>query len=153
LIIPISPESPATAFGTQYTATITPENSTIFAFDIPYTYTGTCALIFLFPFGDRAQFPYTFSGIEEEDASRGGLDFALLNGEINDATTFNSLPPVGIEYGMTEVLPGNNYTIAVGPCGSGEMVGYEVSSVGGVVLEYFQSIGGSPIGLWVVPCL
>jgi hypothetical protein len=152
LIIPVSPESPDTAFGTQYNATITPENSTIFAFDIPYSYNGDCALIFLFPFGDRAQFPYTFSGIEEEAGSDGGLGFALLNGAVDDATTFHSLPPIGIEYGTTEVLPGNNYTIAVGPCASGEMVGYEVSSVGGVVLQYFQSVGGSPIGLWVVPC-
>lgn len=152
LIIPVSPESPDTAFGTQYNATITPENSTIFTFDIPYTYTGNCALIFLFPFGDQAQFPFTFSGIEEEEGFDGGLEFALLNGEIDDATTFNSLPPVGIDFGKTEVLPGKNYTIAVGPCAGGETVGYEVSSVGGVVLQYFQSTGGSPIGLWVVPC-
>jgi hypothetical protein len=152
LIIPVSPESPDTAFGTQYNATITPENSTIFAFDIPYTYNGFCALIFLLPFGDDAQFPYTFSGIEEEKGSNGGLDFALLNGEVNYATTFNSLPPVGIQYGTTEVMPGYNFTIAVGPCAGGETAIYEISSVGGVVLQYFQSTGGSPIGLWVVPC-
>ena len=152
LIIPVSPESPNVAFGTQYSATITPENSTIFAFDIPYTYNGYCALIFLLPFGDDAQFPYTFSGIEEEKGSDGGLNFTLLNGVVNNATTFNSLPPVGTPYGTTEVMPGCNFTIAVGPCAGGETASYEVSSVGGVVLQYFQSTEGSPIGLWVVPC-
>lgn len=151
LIIPVSYESPDTAFGTQYNATITPENSTIFAFDIPYSYTGNCALIFLFPFGDDAQFPYTFSGIEEEGGYNSGLDFALLNGDIDDATTFDSLPPIGTDYGVTKVVPGNNYTIAVAPCAGGETASYEVSS-GEVVLQYFQSTGASPIGLWVVPC-
>jgi hypothetical protein len=151
LIIPVSYESPDRAFGTQYNATITPENSTIFAFDIPYSYTGNCSLIFLFPFGDDAQFPYTFSGIEEEDGYDGGLDFALLNGDVDDATTFDSLPSVGIDYGVIKVVPGNNYTVAVGPCAGGEQVNYEVSS-GRTVLQYFQSTAASPIGLWVVPC-
>jgi hypothetical protein len=153
LIIPVSPVAPDTSYGTQYVATINPSNSTIFAFDIPYTYTGTCTLIFTFPFGSDAQFPYIFSGIEEESSSaHSGLDFALRNGYIDEAMTWDELPPVGEEYGVMKVYPGGNCTIAVAPCAAGERVGYLVESVGGVVLEFFQSTGGSPIGLWVVPC-
>jgi Ubiquitin 3 binding protein But2 C-terminal domain len=153
LIIPISPSSPSTSYGTQYTATITPSNGTIFAFDIPPTYTGACALLFLFPFSSDAQFPYVFSGIEEESASPGaGLDFALLKGEISEVTSWDSQLAVGEEYGVMEVFPGENYTVAVGPCASGQRVGYLVGSVGGVVLEFFQSTGGSPVGVWIVRC-
>ncbi len=83
----------------------------------------------------------------------GGLNFTLLNGEIDDTTSWNSRPPTGVEYGVTEVFPGQNYTVAMERCASGQRVGYQVSSVGGVFLDFFQSVGGSPIGLWVVPCL
>jgi hypothetical protein len=152
LIIPVSPSSPTTSFGTQYSATITPLNSTLFAFDIPPTYPSTCSLLFLFPYANRAQFPYSFSGIEQESVHHGGLDFALLNGAVDNSTTFATVPAVGEEYGTLMVYPGNNYTVVKVACRGGERVSYEVKSVNGTALQYFQSTGASPIGLYVVPC-
>lgn len=159
LIIPTSPEAPDNAFGNQYEASISPINRTLFNFDIPshVPYTGgTCALLFLFPFVsdlDPSAGKYYFSGVEEEEGEHGGLEFALLIGVADAATTYSTTPPVGTDYGMTEILPGNNYTIAMFTCPGGETVTYSISSQGNVELDYFQDSAPSPIGLYVVPCV
>jgi len=159
LIVPTSPQVPDYAFGNSFKASISPVNTTLFNFDIPVDppYTGTCSLLFLFPYGtDLAPSAgtYNFTGIEEEVDEKGGLDFALLSGIANSATTFNSTPAVATDYGKTEILPGNNYTIATFPCHrSGTPVTYSVSSVNNVGLEYFQDDAPSPIGVYIVPCI
>jgi len=155
LIVPTSSEDPNYAFGNSYKAYISPINITLFNFDIPSSYNGTCALLFLFPYGsdlDPLAGTYYFSGTEEEEGEHGGLDFALLSGVANVGTTFNSTPAVVKDYGRTEIIPGNNYTVAVFPCTSGKTVTYSGSSAGNVELDYFQDSAPSPIGLYVVPC-
>ncbi|PQE33029.1 gpi anchored cell wall protein [Rutstroemia sp. NJR-2017a WRK4] len=156
LIVPTSPQAPDYAFGNSYTAHITSTNTTLFNFDVPSTapYTGTCALVFLFPFASATQSgSYTFTGIEEEEGEKGGLDFALLSGIATAGTTYKSTPTVATDYGTTEILPGNNYTIATFPCAAGKTVTYSGSSVGGVGLSYFENSAPSAIGLYMVPCV
>jgi len=157
LIVPTSPEEPDNAFGNQYEAIISPANTTLFNFDIPpwSPYTGTCALLFLFPYGtdlDPSAGRYTFSGVEEELGENGGLDFALLSGVANGGTTYHTTPGVAVDYGKTQIIPGNEYTIAQFPCQSGQTVTYSASSVGNVELQYFQDDAPSAIGLYIVPC-
>lgn len=156
LIVPTSPQAPNTSFGNSYKAYISPTNTTLFNFDLPSAapYNGTCALLFLFPFGsdlDPSAGKYYFSGIEEELGEKGGLDFALLKSGIESGTTYGNMPPLATDYGKTEILPGNNYTIATFSCG-GKQSAFSVSSVGGVELDYFQDSAPSPIGVYVVPC-
>lgn len=156
LIVPTSPETPDYAFGNSYTAHITSTNTTLFNFDVPSDapYTGTCALIFLFPFASATQSgTYTFTGIEEEEGEDGGLDFALLSGIATADTTYNTTPTVTTDYGTTKIIPGNNYTVATFPCPAGETVTYSGSSDGGVGLSYFENSAPSAIGLYMVPCL
>jgi hypothetical protein len=152
LIVPVSILEPDTSFGTSYTAIISPVNTTLFSFDIPPTYLGTCSLIFMFPYSNQVQFPFYFSGLEQEEYEKGGLDFALLEAEIYASTTYNSTPKVSRDYSKYEVKPGNNYTIATFSCPTGARVAYSVASVGNVELDYFQSNTASPMGLWIVPC-
>jgi hypothetical protein len=157
LIIPTSSQNPNHTYGNSYVAYISSENTTVFNFDVPTAspYTGTCALLFLFPYASSISLPtstYVFSGIEEEEGEHGGLDFALLEGVAGPLTTYDTIPPVHTDYGKTEILPGSNYTIATFPCQSG-MTSYSVSSVGNVELDYFQDSAPSPIGLYIVPCL
>jgi hypothetical protein len=154
LIIPVNSDAPNTAYGTQYTASISSTNSSTFTFDIPSSpsYNGTCALIFLFPFGNQAQFPYDFSGIEREQLSDGGLKFALLSNHVSENLTFATLPNTQTDYGKTEVLPGNGYNIATYQCQSGQKVSYVVGAVGDVELSFFEATGKSPLGVFVVPC-
>lgn len=82
----------------------------------------------------------------------GGLNFALLIGSAEENTTFETTPDVSVDYGKTQIIPGNQYTIAVFPCPSGQQVTYAVSSRGNVRLDYFQNSKNQAIGLYVVPC-
>jgi hypothetical protein len=157
LIVPTSSQAPTTSFGNSYTAHISSTNTTIFNFDIPAgdPYNKTCALLFLFPFGselDPSAGKYYFSGIEEEEGENGGLNFALLQTYAKSSTTYATIPPVATDYGKTEILPGNNYMIATFQCQQASTVGFSVSSVGNVELDYFQDSAPSPIGLYIVPC-
>jgi hypothetical protein len=159
LIIPTSPKAPNHTFGNSYQASISPINTTLFNFDIPstapYAASSSCALLFLFPYASSlapSAGTYYFSGVEEEEGEHGGLDFALLQGIATSATTYATTPGVAQDYGKTEILPGNNYTVAVFPCQSGKTVTYAASSVGNVELDYFQNSAPSPIGLYLVPC-
>jgi hypothetical protein len=157
LIVPTSNQSPNTAFGNSYKAYISPINSTLFNFDIPTTapYTGTCSLVFLFPYAselDPSAGKYYFSGIEEEEGEHGGLDFALLSGVATAGTTYNTTPAVTTDYGKTEIIPGNNYTIATFPCQNKTPITISGTSVGNVELDYFQDSAPKPIGLYIVPC-
>ncbi|KAF8853071.1 GPI anchored cell wall protein-like protein [Acephala macrosclerotiorum] len=155
LIIPTSSKQGDKAFGNSYEAYITPTNTTLFNFDIPATYSGTCSLIFLFPYKtdlDPSAGGYYFSGTEEEVGENGGIDFALLSGIATAGTTYNSTPAVATDYGKTQIIPGNNYTIASYPCQAGQTVSYSATSAGNVELDYFQDSAPMPIGLYVVPC-
>jgi Ubiquitin 3 binding protein But2 C-terminal domain/Cell wall mannoprotein PIR1-like, C-terminal domain len=157
LIVPTSPLAPDHKFGSSYKAYISPSNVTLFQFDMPQgaPYNETCALLFLFPFGsdlDPSAGQYYFSGIEEEEGEKGGLDFMMYEREIFNSTTYNSMPGEAIDYGKTVILPGNNYTIATFTCKPNQQVVYSISSVGNVELDYFQDSAPSPIGLYVVPC-
>ena len=154
LIIPTSPQDGDNAFGNSTKAYISPVNTTLFTFD-DISYTGTCSLLFLFPYAssvDPSAPPYYFSGIEEEEGEHGGLDFAILTGVANTTTTYNATPSAAKVYGKTEIIPGNNYTIATFPCPNGQAVTYSASSVADVELDYYQDSSPSPIGLFIVPC-
>jgi hypothetical protein len=153
LIIPVSPEAPDTAYGTQFAATITPSNSTIFTFDIPASWTGLCSLL-TFPYASETAFPgaFRFTGVEHETLRDGGVQFDLLAGQVDNAVTWDSKPATAETYAKMTIVPGNSYTVATAPCASGQRLAYEASSVGDLELEYFQSTGPKPIGLWIVKC-
>ncbi|KAK0106935.1 hypothetical protein ONS95_003651 [Cadophora gregata] len=156
LIVPTSIAMPDQPQGTQYTVWISPAASTLFNFDIPATYTGNCSLIFLFPYMsqlDPSAGKYTYSGQEQVVYQNGGLKFALLAGVANNCTTYNSTPPVAVDYGKVKILPGNKYTVAVFPCPTGKTITIEGSSASKTELDYFQNTGTEPIGLYLVPCV
>jgi hypothetical protein len=157
LIVPTSPQAPDCSFGNSYEAYISPTNTTLFNFDIPAseTYAGDCALLFLFPYASDlapSAGQYYFSGIEEEEGEKGGLDFAQLSGSADNDTTFAGMATPTTDFGKTEIVPGNNYTIGTFQCPRKNTITFSVSSVGNVELDFFQDSAPSPIGLYVVPC-
>ncbi|KAL5348533.1 hypothetical protein ACLOAV_005949 [Pseudogymnoascus australis] len=154
LIIPVSPEAAGYPYGVISSPIITPSNNTLFAFTTPASWTGTCSLLFTFPYASETANPgaYHFSGIEEEKAGNGGLNFDHLKADIDANETWWTKPEVKETYGKTEIIPGNSYTIATFPCKGGESLVYDVSSVAGVELEFEQNAEASPIGLWVAKC-
>lgn len=155
LLVPVSPASPDTAFGSVYAPIIASKNSTIYSFDIPSSppYGNNCALLFLFPYGNQAVFPYNFTGVEAELARKGGLNFTRLDGSITNQTTFNTKPEDTAHYGTTQIIPGNNYTIATLPCPGNSKLSISAGSVGGLGLQYFQNDRSIAIGLYIAPCI
>ncbi|KAH6674212.1 ubiquitin 3 binding protein But2 C-terminal domain-containing protein [Halenospora varia] len=157
LIVPTSPQAPDYAFGNSYKAYMSPINTTLFNFDIPATtaYTGTCSLLFLFPFSsetDPSAGKYYYSGIEQVTLQHGGLDFSLLSGIASASTTCNTTPNVTADLGKVAIIPGNNYTVATFPCQTGKAITIQGSSFNGTELDYFQDSAPTAIGLYIVPC-
>ncbi|RDW92418.1 hypothetical protein BP5796_01812 [Coleophoma crateriformis] len=166
-IIPISSASPNTTFPpSSGDVLITPDNSTILNFAIPdaapyaSTLSNMCALIFDFPTASalaNKSATYSFSGVEEEKGQNGGIDFTLLS-EIADAnTTWTSInstqTSVLYDFGTVQIIPGGSYEVARFECAGEREFSVQLSSVGGVQLEYIQDSRVSAIGAFVVPCV
>jgi len=113
-----------------------------------------CSLILTFPYATETAFPgaFRFTGVEHEMLRNGGLNVDLLSEPVSNAVTWGSMPEMAEHYGKTAIVPGNAYTISTKECASGQRLAYEASSVGDLILEYFQSTGPKPIGLWIVKC-
>ncbi|KAF2725649.1 glycoside hydrolase family 17 protein [Polychaeton citri CBS 116435] len=147
LIIPVSKSNPEKAYGTQYNATISPDVSTIFNFDIPASYAGqTCSLVFLFPEQkDLETTAFDFNG-------QGGISVSQLSSPATEQTTYSSLPS-GSEVGsVSSATPGNGYVVTSGSCAAGSRVGYEFSSTGGLDLTFFNDWNPSPLGAFITVC-
>ena len=147
-IVEVDKNQPTTALGNSYNARISSTVSSIFNFDIPPSYQGkTCSLIFAFP--ERGQLKtsnYTFSG-------NGGIDVAQLQSPAIGQTTYNTIPATVKDVGaVADLHAGNSYVIASGACLAGQRVGYKVSAIGGLDLEYFQAADEPPIGLYITAC-
>jgi hypothetical protein len=146
LIIPVSSSSPNKAYGTSYNGEISSTVSSIFNFDIPTSYTGTCSLVFLFPEQSQLQTSsFTFSG-------NGEIDFAELSTVATQATTYASQGHVKTDYGVKTVTPGSSTVVATFPCPAGQAVSYELGAKSGTSLTYFQDYNPSPIGLYITSC-
>ena len=139
LIIPVDNTSPDTAHGTSYNGLVTPTVDSLFLFDIPASDAGkTCSLIFLFPTQQQLQTSsFTMSGC-------GQIDFGLVANEATQGTTWNNKGPVKTDYGITTVAPGNSYLISTFACPAGRQVTFQLESVGGTNLNYFQDYNPSP---------
>ncbi|KAH8596372.1 ubiquitin 3 binding protein But2 C-terminal domain-containing protein [Bisporella sp. PMI_857] len=157
LIIPTSKLDPHQAPGAQRFAEISSRKTTLFSFDIINAteyISHTCALIFQFPFKtDIVTAPkYEWTGLEAQEYSKGGLNFAKLAGNADLQSTFANTPPVAEDYGKTAIIPGNTYTITKFPCAPGQVT-FSASSIGVCDLKYFESSEvAAPQGLFVVPC-
>ncbi|PQE08413.1 GPI anchored cell wall protein [Rutstroemia sp. NJR-2017a BBW] len=148
LIVPVSSASPSTAYGTSYNGVVNSTVSSIFNFDIPSSYTGTCSLVFLFPTQDQLETSsYTFSG-------NGDVDFAQLSTIATQSTTYGSVGSVENDFGTFTVTPGSSTVISTFACPAGETVSYELSegASGTTDLWFFQDYNPSPLGLYITTC-
>jgi hypothetical protein len=144
--VPVLSSSSNKPAGISYDGKITSDTSSIFNFDIPTTYTGTCSLVFLFPEQSQLQTTsYTFSG-------NGEVDFKQLSNVASQSTTYANQGGVKTDFGKQAIKSGSSTVVSTFRCPSGQTVSYEVSSVSGTSLEYFQDYNPSPIGLYVTSC-
>ncbi|KAL8917426.1 MAG: hypothetical protein Q9172_005865 [Xanthocarpia lactea] len=148
LIVPVDKNQPDVALGTSYNGRVSSTVSSLYNFDLPSSLAGKfCSLVFLFPTRDQLRTSnYTLSGA-------GGLSFERLDSPADSATTFNNQPEINGTVGaITDLQPGNSYVIGSGGCFAGFRVGYKVSAIGSLDLDYFQNFDPSPIGLYIVSC-
>lgn len=147
LIIPIDKADPNRVIDNGYTAQLSPAWSTVFVFDVnPAFKDRTCDLMFFVP-------PASPSNqiAPAHIQSPGGIGVSRLNNGPASARISTSAvggtAPVG---SVPSVQFGNQYRIGTMPCNGGERVGYQLDSVGGLVMDFFQMTSPA-LGLFMVP--
>jgi len=148
LMVQVDKNQPTVALGNSYNVHISSTVSSLFNFDIPPSYEGkTCSLVFFFP--ERAQLMssnYTFSG-------HGGINVARLQSPVVEQTTYNTVPAIAKDVAtLADLQAGRSYVVASNACSAGQRVGYDVSAIGTLDLEYFQNSNEPPIGLYITTC-
>ena len=143
LIVPVSKQSSATAFGASFLGQVSPDMSSIFDFSFPADFKGkTCNLVFGFP--DQSQLvssSYSLSG-------DGEIEFTQLEMPATIATTYDTKPAVKAPIMKIRLAPGKAYTLATYPCPSNVNIGIKARSVD-TTLSYFQDFAECPIGLYI----
>jgi hypothetical protein len=114
---------------------------------MPQDYKGKqCSLIFLFPNKkDLETSSYDFSG-------SGSLDFTALSTAASQKTSWSNAPAVKMDLGSIAIQPGNSYVVATGDCQAGTTQSIELSSKGGLSLNFFEDYNPSPLGLYITSC-
>jgi glucan endo-1,3-beta-D-glucosidase len=145
LIVSIDKANPSKIIGNGYTAQLSRTLSTVFVFDVRPEFQGkTCELAFymppLFPFLDlapvkiRSPGGITVSSVGQQAASA----------EIS-ASNAGSSKLVGW---VPSVEPSNQYNISDVPCAAGQRVAYQIESIGGLIMDFFQ-MTSPPLGLFM----
>merc|ERR1712070_1301233 len=147
LIVPVNKDSPDESYGTSYFGQVNSTTSSIFNFDIPYDYEGkTCSVVFLFPKKEDLETAnYDYSG-------SGSMSCDKLESAATEQTTYNSVPKVSSHLNDLELESGNSYVVSTGSCEAGQKVSYQLSSEGGMALNFFEDWNPSPLGLFMTVC-
>lgn len=147
LIIPVNSASPDTAYGTVYSPSINSENSTIFNFNVPSSYSGkTCSVIFLWPTQSELETSsYTTSG-------SGGCSFEKMSAVATSSTTYDSMGSGSVIGSISSASAGNSYVAWTGSCAAGTTESIMMSATGGLSLTFFEDWNPSPIGVFMTAC-
>ena len=145
LIVPIDRANPTKVIGNGYTAQLSPIISTVFVYDVSPAHQGnTCTLVFLMP----PAFEYSeFAPVKTR--APGGISVSRLNNQVSaevSASNVGDSSPVG---GVALIQPGYQYNIASAPCEAGQSVGYQVDSLYGLDMDWFQ-MTNPPLGLFML---
>ena len=133
-LIPIDKADPLKFLGNGYTAQLSPTISTVFVYDIRPEFAGrTCTL--------AMHMPPTFPVPELAPVkimTPGGFSVSRLANQVPGNVTAQSVGG-SILVGAIGILePASRYNIASFPCEAGQRVGYQVDSIGGLAMNWFQ---------------
>ncbi|KAH9883102.1 hypothetical protein J1614_000472 [Plenodomus biglobosus] len=132
LIVPFDKANPKKVIGDGYTAQLSPTVSTVFVFDVDSVHQGkTCTLALHIPaaFDFPAFTPLHINAPGGVTVSRVGIS-----------------RPIG---SVASIDFGQNYNVASSPCEGGQEVGYQVDSVGGLTMDFFQMVN-PPLGFFLL---
>jgi len=146
LIIPVDSSMPNSALGTSYFGTVTPQISSIFNFDVRPQFQGKkCTLWFLLPKNPPSPTSsYTISGA-------GDLHFWKKTSPATQGTTWNNQGGNSADYGITKVVPGNQYAITTFDCPYGQRIAFEITTTD-TNLKFFQDYNPNALGLFITAC-
>jgi glucan endo-1,3-beta-D-glucosidase len=121
--------------------------STVFVFNVRPEYQGKlCNLVFFMPpalpLPDLAPVKIR---------SPGGISVSRISNRVamqdTSASSVGSSAPVGA---VPSIQPANQYAVGSFPCEAGQRVAYQVDSVGGLTMDFFQ-MTLPPLGLFMIP--
>jgi Ubiquitin 3 binding protein But2 C-terminal domain len=94
--------------------------------------------VFLFPTQDELETSaFEFSG-------DGAISFSELEAPAGNQTSSSNAPAQKVDFGVTKVSPGHNFTIASFACPAGQTVGFELKNAGSTRLDFFEDFNPSP---------
>jgi glucan endo-1,3-beta-D-glucosidase len=121
--------------------------STVLVFDVRPEYQGKlCNLVFFMP--PAISVPDLAS---VKIRSPGGISVFRIDNNVAtpniSASSVGSSAPVAV---VPSIQPDNQYAVASVPCEAGQRVAYQIDSVGGLAMDFFQMIS-PPLGLFMIP--
>ena len=145
LIVTIDKANPSKIIGNGYNAQLSPTVSTLVVYDLKPSYVGrTCTLAFHMP----APFDYpALSPVQIR--SPGGINVSRVNSPVSAQPSANDVvnsTPVG---SVPAIEPGHRYNIVSGPCEAGARLSYQIDSVGGLDMNWFQIVN-PPLGPFIM---
>jgi glucan endo-1,3-beta-D-glucosidase len=147
LIVPIDKANPTRVVENSYIAKLSLAFSTVFVFDVCPEYQGKlCNLVFFMPPAFKFQ---DLSPVIMR--SPGGISVSRLSDGV--AVSDINASHVGISVLLsvvTSIQPNNQYAIVSMPCEAGQRVAYQVDSVGGLNMDFFQMTSPA-LGLFMIP--
>lgn len=146
LIVPIDKADPKKVIGNSYSAQLSTAMSTVFVFDVPPEHQGkSCDLALFMP----PPFPFTDLA-PAKIRSPGGISVSRLGNQMiladMSASSVDAYPAVG---SVPLIQEGNQYNVANLPCEAGQKVAYQVDSIGGLAMDFFQ-MTSPPLGLFML---
>ncbi|KAJ4369847.1 hypothetical protein N0V83_005611 [Neocucurbitaria cava] len=139
------PADPTKIIGNGYNAQLSPTISTIFVYDVNPIHQGKiCTLIFQLP--PAFQYP---EFAPARISALGGISVSRLNNQVSAEVSVKDVGasnPVGI---VPVIQFGQQYNVASGPCEAGQRVGYQVDSLYGLSMDWFQ-MTNPPLGLFML---
>ncbi|KAJ4312106.1 hypothetical protein N0V94_007627 [Neodidymelliopsis sp. IMI 364377] len=145
LIVPVDKANPSKVIGNGYTAQLSPTLSTVFVFDVRPEYQGkTCNIAFHMP----PAFPWPdMSPVKVR--SPGGITVSSVGQQAASAEiSANDVGSSKLVGWVPSIEPANQYDIASVPCAAGQRVAYQVESIGGLAMDFFQ-MTSPPLGLFM----
>jgi hypothetical protein len=134
-LIPIDKADPTKVIGDGYTVELSPSISTVFVYDVRPEFAGrTCTLALHMPQMDF-EFPQT---APVKVRVGGGVSVSRLAAAPESDVNAQNVGDGSLVGTVPMVLPAHQYNIASFPCEAGQRVGYQVDSIGGLDMDWFQ---------------
>jgi len=120
--------------GNGYTAQLSPTISTVFVYDVRPEFAGkTCTLALHMP----PPFPIPETA-PVQIRTLGGISVSRLANQVPDTVSMQSVGNSSLVGVVQLIEPTHQYNVASFPCEAGQRVGYQVDSINGLDMNWFQ---------------